>query len=56
MLVTRNLRPSLWELVLPAEVRRMSPLLEQVDRGWTMRRSWPRSGARDHRKFPSLDH
>lgn len=32
MLVTRNLQPSLWDSVLPAEVRRMSPLLEQVDR------------------------
>src|SRR4051794_25517022 len=32
MLVTRNLQPSLWESVLPAEVRRMAPLLEQVDR------------------------
>jgi transposase, IS5 family len=33
MLVTRNLQPSLWDSVLPAEVRRLSPLLEQVD-GW----------------------
>jgi transposase, IS5 family len=32
MLVTRNLQPSLWESVLPAEVRRMAPLLQQVDR------------------------
>jgi hypothetical protein len=32
MLVTRNLQPSLWESVLPQEVRRLSPLLEQVDR------------------------
>ena len=32
MLVTRNLQPSLWDSVLPAEVRRMAPLLEQVDR------------------------
>jgi transposase, IS5 family len=32
VLVTRNLQPSLWESVLPAEVRRLSPLLEQVDR------------------------
>jgi IS5 family transposase len=32
MLVTHNFQPSLWESVLPAEVRRMSPLLEQVDR------------------------
>jgi IS5 family transposase len=32
MLVTRNLQPSLWDSVLPAEVRRLSPLLEQVDR------------------------
>lgn len=32
MLVTRNLQPSLWDSVLPAEVRRMSPLLERVDR------------------------
>ena|SRR5579859_2512621 len=32
MLVTANLQPSLWESVLPAEVRRMSPLLEQIDR------------------------
>ena len=32
MLVTRNLQPSLWESVLPDEVRRLSPLLAQVDR------------------------
>jgi Transposase and inactivated derivatives, IS5 family len=32
MLVTRNLQPSLWESVLPDEVRRLSPLLERVDR------------------------
>jgi transposase, IS5 family len=32
VLVTRNLQPSLWESVLPVEVRRLSPLLEQVDR------------------------
>lgn len=32
MLVTRNRQPFLWESVLPAEVRRMAPLLEQVDR------------------------
>ncbi len=32
MLVTRNVQPSLWESVLPEEVRRLSPLLEQVDR------------------------
>ncbi len=32
VLVTRNLQPSLWDSVLPEEVRRMSPLLEQVDR------------------------
>jgi IS5 family transposase len=32
VLVTRNLQPSLWESVLPAEVRRLAPLLEQVDR------------------------
>jgi len=32
VLVTRNLQPSLWESVLPDEVRRLSPLLEQVDR------------------------
>ena len=32
MLVTRNLQPSLWESVLPDEVRRLSPLLEQVHR------------------------
>jgi len=31
VLITRN-QPSLWESVLPPEVRRMSPLLEQVDR------------------------
>jgi transposase, IS5 family len=33
VLVTRNLQPSLWDSVLPEEVRRLSPLLEQVD-GW----------------------
>jgi IS5 family transposase len=32
VLVTRNLQPSLWDSVLPVEVRRLSPLLEQVDR------------------------
>lgn len=32
MLVTRNLQPSLWDSVLPEQVRRLSPLLEQVDR------------------------
>jgi transposase, IS5 family len=32
VLVTRNLQPSLWDSVLPAEVRRLAPLLEQVDR------------------------
>jgi IS5 family transposase len=32
VLVTRNLQPSLWDSVLPEEVRRLSPLLEQVDR------------------------
>ena len=32
MLVTRNLQPSLWDSVLPEEVRRLSPLLERVDR------------------------
>jgi transposase, IS5 family len=32
VLVTRNLQPSLWDSVLPGEVRRLSPLLEQVDR------------------------
>jgi IS5 family transposase len=32
VLVTRNLQPPLWESVLPDEVRRLSPLLEQVDR------------------------
>ncbi len=32
VLITRNLQPSLWESVLPAEVRRMSRLLEQVHR------------------------
>jgi transposase, IS5 family len=32
VLVTRNLQPSLWESVLPVEVRRLSPLLGQVDR------------------------
>ena len=32
MLVTRNLQPSLWDSVLPEGVRRLSPLLEQVDR------------------------
>jgi transposase, IS5 family len=32
MLVTRNLQPSLWDSVLPAEVRRIAPWLEQVDR------------------------
>jgi transposase, IS5 family len=31
VLVTRNLQPSLWDSVLPAEVRRLSPLLERVD-------------------------
>ena len=31
MLVTRNLQPSLWDSVLPEEVRRLSTLLEQVD-------------------------
>jgi IS5 family transposase len=31
VLVTRNLQPSLWDSVLPDEVRRLSPLLEQVD-------------------------
>ena len=31
MLVTRNLQPSLWDSVLPEEVRRLSSLLEQVD-------------------------
>jgi IS5 family transposase len=31
VLVTRNLQPSLWDSVLPAEVRRLSSLLEQVD-------------------------
>jgi transposase, IS5 family len=31
MLVTRNLQPSLWESVLPPEVRRLSPLLQDVD-------------------------
>jgi hypothetical protein len=32
VLVTRNLQPSLWDSVLPPEVRRLSPLLAQVDR------------------------
>src|SRR4029450_8326718 len=32
MLVTRNLQPSLWDSVLPEQVRRLSPLLERVDR------------------------
>jgi transposase, IS5 family len=32
VLVTRNPQPSLWDSVLPDEVRRLSPLLEQVDR------------------------
>jgi IS5 family transposase len=31
VLVTRNLQPSLWDSVLPEEVRRLSSLLEQVD-------------------------
>jgi transposase, IS5 family len=31
VLVTRNLQPSLWDSVLPVEVRRLSPLLAQVD-------------------------
>jgi len=44
VLVTRNLQPSLWDSVLPAEVRRLSPLLAQVD-GWLDdERSSPRSG------------
>jgi IS5 family transposase len=32
VLVTRNVQPSLWDSVLPDEVRRLSPLLAQVDR------------------------
>jgi hypothetical protein len=43
VLVTRG-QPSLWDAVLPAEVRRLSPLLERVDR-WLDDEGWPPTAA-----------
>jgi len=54
LLVTRNLQPSLWESVLPDEVRRMALLLELVDR-WLDDEPFfaPFRGALQHRVRPA---